>query len=91
MGCAGARPLTTHAANGAETLSSAMEDWLLAQPWFVRSKPAINPDDIVPAHCTGETFCEIARAEMPGKVIRSAVGTRFTFGARPADEPVLAL
>jgi 7,8-dihydropterin-6-yl-methyl-4-(beta-D-ribofuranosyl)aminobenzene 5'-phosphate synthase len=42
---------------------------------------AINPDYIIPAHCTGETFYEIAKAEMPGKVIRSTVGTRFTFGA----------
>ncbi len=47
----------------------------------VANLKAINPDYIIPAHCTGETFYEIAKAEMPGKVIRSTVGTRFTFGA----------
>jgi 7,8-dihydropterin-6-yl-methyl-4-(beta-D-ribofuranosyl)aminobenzene 5'-phosphate synthase len=41
----------------------------------------INPDYIIPGHCSGETFYEIAKAEMPGKVIPSIVGTRFTFGA----------
>ena len=47
----------------------------------VANLKAINPDYIIPAHCTGEIFYEIAKAEMPGKVIRSTVGTRFTFGA----------
>jgi 7,8-dihydropterin-6-yl-methyl-4-(beta-D-ribofuranosyl)aminobenzene 5'-phosphate synthase len=47
----------------------------------VANLKAINPDYIIPAHCTGETFYEIAKAEMPGKVIRSTVGTRFTLGA----------
>jgi len=47
----------------------------------VANLKAINPDYIIPAHCTGETFYEIAKAEMPGKIIRSTVGTRFTFGA----------
>jgi len=47
----------------------------------VANLKAINPDYIIPAHCTGETFYEIAKAEMPGKVIRSTVGTRLTFGA----------
>ncbi len=42
---------------------------------------AINPDFVVPAHCAGERFYDIARAEMPGRVLRSAVGTRVTFGA----------
>jgi 7,8-dihydropterin-6-yl-methyl-4-(beta-D-ribofuranosyl)aminobenzene 5'-phosphate synthase len=42
---------------------------------------AINPDYIVAAHCSGDTFYEIARTEMPKKVIRSAVGTRLVFEA----------
>lgn len=41
----------------------------------------LNPDYIVPGHCTGETFIESALAEMPGKVIRPYVGSSFTFGA----------
>jgi metal-dependent hydrolase (beta-lactamase superfamily II) len=34
----------------------------------VANLKAINPDYIIPAHCTGETFYEIAKAETPGKV-----------------------
>ena len=42
---------------------------------------ALQPDYLVPAHCAGELFYDIARAELPGKVIRSAVGTRLDFAA----------
>ena len=31
----------------------------------------LNPDLIVPAHCTGETFIAIAMQEMPVKIVRS--------------------
>jgi 7,8-dihydropterin-6-yl-methyl-4-(beta-D-ribofuranosyl)aminobenzene 5'-phosphate synthase len=41
----------------------------------------INPDYLIPGHCAGERFYDLARAEMPDKVIRSAVGTRFVFEA----------
>jgi 7,8-dihydropterin-6-yl-methyl-4-(beta-D-ribofuranosyl)aminobenzene 5'-phosphate synthase len=42
---------------------------------------AINPDYILAAHCSGDVFYDIAKTEMPNKVIRSAVGTRLVFGA----------
>jgi len=42
---------------------------------------ALQPDHLVPAHCAGELFHDIARAELPGKVIRAAVGTRLDFAA----------
>jgi 7,8-dihydropterin-6-yl-methyl-4-(beta-D-ribofuranosyl)aminobenzene 5'-phosphate synthase len=41
----------------------------------------INPDYLIPGHCAGERFYDMVRAEMPDKVVRSAVGTRFVFGA----------
>lgn len=41
----------------------------------------INPDYLVPAHCTGDRFYDLARDAMGDKVIHSAVGTRFVFGA----------
>jgi 7,8-dihydropterin-6-yl-methyl-4-(beta-D-ribofuranosyl)aminobenzene 5'-phosphate synthase len=41
----------------------------------------INPDYLIPGHCAGERFYDLVRVEMPDKVIRSAVGTRFVFGA----------
>jgi 7,8-dihydropterin-6-yl-methyl-4-(beta-D-ribofuranosyl)aminobenzene 5'-phosphate synthase len=41
----------------------------------------INPDYLMPAHCTGEPFYDMARREMPGKVFQSNVGTNYTFTA----------
>jgi 7,8-dihydropterin-6-yl-methyl-4-(beta-D-ribofuranosyl)aminobenzene 5'-phosphate synthase len=32
-------------------------------------------------HCTGEPFWDIARQEMPGKVLRAYTGTQFVFTA----------
>jgi 7,8-dihydropterin-6-yl-methyl-4-(beta-D-ribofuranosyl)aminobenzene 5'-phosphate synthase len=41
---------------------------------------AMATDYLVPAHCAGDLFFDVARAELPGRVVRSAVGTRLTFG-----------
>jgi 7,8-dihydropterin-6-yl-methyl-4-(beta-D-ribofuranosyl)aminobenzene 5'-phosphate synthase len=41
----------------------------------------IDIDYVIPLHCTGETFCDMAKAEMPSKLLRSYTGTRFVFGA----------
>jgi 7,8-dihydropterin-6-yl-methyl-4-(beta-D-ribofuranosyl)aminobenzene 5'-phosphate synthase len=40
---------------------------------------AIDADYIMPAHCTGERFYDIARAALPDRVVHCAVGTRFVF------------
>jgi 7,8-dihydropterin-6-yl-methyl-4-(beta-D-ribofuranosyl)aminobenzene 5'-phosphate synthase len=40
----------------------------------------INPDYLMPGHCSGETFYDMVRQEMPKKVFLSNVGTLFTFG-----------
>ncbi len=42
---------------------------------------ALAPDCIVAAHCSGQSFFDIARVEMPGKIVRGAVGTAVTFSA----------
>ncbi len=47
----------------------------------VMEMKALAPDCIVAAHCSGETFYDIARAEMPGRIVRAAVGTRVEFSA----------
>ncbi|WP_331371303.1 MBL fold metallo-hydrolase [Sinorhizobium chiapasense] len=41
----------------------------------------IDPDYVIPLHCTGEPFYEIFKAEMPEKMLRSFTGTRFVFNA----------
>lgn len=52
---------------------------------YVRSTVAalkeINPDYLIPMHCSGTTFYEMAKQEMPGRVPLSSTGTRFVFGA----------
>ena len=52
---------------------------------YVRSSVAalkeINPDYLIPMHCTGTPFYEVAKQELPGRVLLSSTGTRFTFGA----------
>ncbi|MCX7890818.1 MAG: MBL fold metallo-hydrolase [Burkholderiales bacterium] len=41
----------------------------------------INPDWLIPMHCSGEVFISLAMQEMPGKTIRSSTGTRYIFSA----------
>lgn len=41
----------------------------------------LDPDVILPMHCTGEPFIAMLREKMPEKVVYSNVGSRFTFGA----------
>jgi len=42
---------------------------------------AIDPDHLIPAHCSGDRFYDLAREALGTKVIHSAVGTRFIFEA----------
>lgn len=41
----------------------------------------IDPDYVIPMHCSGEVFYAMVTQAMPGKVLWSSTGTRFTFGA----------
>lgn len=45
----------------------------------IASLKEINPDYVIPMHCTGEPFWELARTEMPNKLLRAYTGTRFVF------------
>jgi 7,8-dihydropterin-6-yl-methyl-4-(beta-D-ribofuranosyl)aminobenzene 5'-phosphate synthase len=40
---------------------------------------AMKLDYLMPAHCTGETFYDMVKEAMPGKVFQSNVGTLYTF------------
>ncbi len=42
---------------------------------------ALDPDHLIVGHCTGDRFYDLARLALGDKVIHSAVGTRFVFGA----------
>ena len=39
----------------------------------------MDVDYVIPLHCSGEVFYELAKAEMPTKLLRSYTGTRFVF------------
>lgn len=67
-----------HAVMGGFHLGPAPQDYL---EHSLRELEALNPDVIVPMHCTGERFIEMLRQKMPDKVVYSNVGSRFTFGA----------
>jgi len=67
-----------HAVVGGFHLTPAPEPYV-AQT--VDALKALDPDCIIPMHCTGRTFARLAEAAMPGRLIPSATGTRFTFGA----------
>jgi len=41
----------------------------------------LDPDAIVPMHCSGTNFIQAVRERMPGKLIVSSTGSRLTFGA----------
>lgn len=67
-----------HAVIGGFHLAPYNEDYVRET---VTSLREIDPDYVVPLHCSGEPFYEIAKAEMPGKLLRSYTGTRFVFTA----------
>jgi 7,8-dihydropterin-6-yl-methyl-4-(beta-D-ribofuranosyl)aminobenzene 5'-phosphate synthase len=68
-----------HAVVGGFHLVPPLDDDYVRQT--VEALKAMNPNCLVAAHCAGERFYDIARAEMPGKVVRASVGARVTFGS----------
>ena len=42
---------------------------------------ALNPDLLIPMHCSGETFVSMVQQAMPERFVRSSTGTRFIFAA----------
>ena len=76
------------AASGVEKVHAVIGGFHLVPPLtdvyfrqIITALKEINPDYLMPAHCTGEPFYEMVRREMPGKVFQSNVGTLFTFTA----------
>jgi len=68
-----------HAVIGGFHIVPPLDDDYIRQ--IIAAFKEIKPDYLIPGHCAGERFYDLLRAEMPDKVIRSAVGTRFVFEA----------
>ena len=67
-----------HAVIGGFHLAPYKEDYVRDTITALKS---IDIDYVIPLHCTGEPFYEIAKAEIPNKLLRSYTGTRFIFAA----------
>jgi 7,8-dihydropterin-6-yl-methyl-4-(beta-D-ribofuranosyl)aminobenzene 5'-phosphate synthase len=65
-----------HALLGGFHLAPYKEDYLQT---VIANLKEIDPDYVVPMHCTGEPFWEMARREMPQKLLRAYTGTQFVF------------
>jgi 7,8-dihydropterin-6-yl-methyl-4-(beta-D-ribofuranosyl)aminobenzene 5'-phosphate synthase len=67
-----------HAVIGGFHLAPYKEDYVRDT---ITALKDIDVDFVIPLHCTGEPFYEMAKAEMPSKLLRSYTGTRFVFGS----------
>ena len=67
-----------HAVVGGFHLAPAPEE-VVAKT--VAAFKAINPDYIIPAHCTGLNTIMAVHRELPAKLIMPSTGTRVVFGA----------
>jgi 7,8-dihydropterin-6-yl-methyl-4-(beta-D-ribofuranosyl)aminobenzene 5'-phosphate synthase len=65
-----------HAVIGGFHLAPYKEDYVRDT---IAALKSMDIDYVVPLHCTGEPFYEMAKAEMPNKLLRSYTGTRFIF------------
>lgn len=67
-----------HAIVGGFHLGPMPEDYVRRT---IAALKELNPDYLIPMHCSGMPFYEMAKEEMPGRVLLSSTGTKFVFGA----------
>jgi 7,8-dihydropterin-6-yl-methyl-4-(beta-D-ribofuranosyl)aminobenzene 5'-phosphate synthase len=67
-----------HAVIGGVHLAPAPKEYIAQAVGELKS---LNPDVVIPMHCSGAPFIEAMRQQMPEKLVLSSVGSRFTFGA----------
>jgi 7,8-dihydropterin-6-yl-methyl-4-(beta-D-ribofuranosyl)aminobenzene 5'-phosphate synthase len=68
-----------HAVIGGFHIVPPLDDTYIRE--VIATLKEIDLDYLIPGHCSGERFYDLARAEFGDKVIHSAVGTRFVFEA----------
>lgn len=67
-----------HAVAGGFHLAPHKEEYVRET---VMALKELDPDAVIPMHCTGEVFLAMAQKELPDKFIRSYTGSRYIFGA----------
>jgi 7,8-dihydropterin-6-yl-methyl-4-(beta-D-ribofuranosyl)aminobenzene 5'-phosphate synthase len=76
MAASGVKKL--HAALGGFHLFPAPDDYIRKT---VDEFKVLDPDVIVPMHCSGPSLIALLRSEMADRVVTSTTGTELTFGA----------
>ncbi len=66
-----------HAVIGGFHLGLAKPDYI---EFTIDELEKMAPDAVIPMHCSGEPFIEAMRRRMPDRLVRSYLGSRFTFG-----------
>ncbi|MCU4655157.1 MBL fold metallo-hydrolase [Roseibacterium sp. SDUM158016] len=67
-----------HAVVGGFHLGTAPDDYI---EHTIDALEDLQPDVVIPMHCSGERFITGMRRRMPEQLVTSNVGTQFTFGA----------
>lgn len=66
-----------HAVIGGFHLGTAPDDYI---DHTLDEFEALDPDVVIPMHCSGASFIDAMRRRMPDKLATTNVGSRFTFG-----------
>ena len=66
-----------HAVVGGFHLAASKQDYI---NHTVDALADLDPDVVLPMHCTGRAFIETMRHRMPDKLIGANLGSRYTFG-----------
>ena len=67
-----------HALVGGFHLGPAAPDYINQVMGDIKT---LDPDVIIPMHCSGDNFTNAVRAQMPDKLLTAGTGSRLTFGA----------
>jgi 7,8-dihydropterin-6-yl-methyl-4-(beta-D-ribofuranosyl)aminobenzene 5'-phosphate synthase len=67
-----------HAALGGFHLFPATEEYVRTT---IAEMKALNPDVIIPMHCSGPTMVALMRTDLADRLLTSTTGTEFQFGA----------
>ena len=67
-----------HALVGGFHLGPAPKDYIEQVVGEIRE---LNPDVVIPMHCSGTNFTQAIASHMPDRLIESTTGSRLTFGA----------
>lgn len=70
-----------HAVIGGFHLAPYADDYVRQT---VAALKEMDVDYVIPLHCCGEVFYELATSEIPTKLLRSYTGTRFVFEGHAA-------